>query len=147
MSYTEWTGDQMYILISGGNLAAPVEIHTEFKMVKIDPSVDPIETTRGANKEHKEFRPGMNEYPLEIRLGIDSNDIYPEHLQLGQIYDITIAPNGNVAGEPIHQQAYFIESIPLEVETGKGERIWATKWKQAGAPTQDFFRNAKVPAA
>ncbi|MEL6526301.1 MAG: hypothetical protein AAFQ07_11390, partial [Chloroflexota bacterium] len=74
MSYQEWRGDQMYILISGGNLAAPVEIQTEFKMVKIDPSVDPIETTRGPNKEHKEFRPGMNEYPLEIRLGIDSTD-------------------------------------------------------------------------
>lgn len=142
----EWVGDNVYINISGGNLGSDVEVSSRWKMAKMEGQVDPIDVTRGSNQKHKRFLPGMHEYPLEIRLGIDDTSIYPDELELDQVYTITLAPNGNTAGEPLHVQDYFIESIPLEIETGRDERVYAVKFKQASAPTTNMFELGVVAA-
>jgi hypothetical protein len=46
----------------------------------------------------------------------------------------------------MHVQPYFIESIPVEVETGRGERVYAVKLKQGGDPTTNMFELGVVPA-
>lgn len=135
----EWVSDNMYIEISGGNLGAPVQVQARWKKFKLEGTVDPIETTRGPAQKHKAFKPGMHEYPMEITLGIDDASIYPDELRLDQIYTITVGPNGNTSGEPKHIQTFFLASMPIEIETGRGERVYATKWKQEAAPTTDIF--------
>lgn len=135
----EWVSDNMYIQISGGNLGAPVDVQARWKKIKIEGTVDPIETTRGPAKKHKMHKPGMHEYPLEMTLGIDDASIYPDELHLDQIYTLTIGVNGTTAGEPKHVQAYFLESMPVELETGRAERVYACKFKQEDAPTTNMF--------
>lgn len=141
----EWIGDNMYIRIKDGNLGAPVEVQVRWKKIKIDGAVDPIEVTRGPNKKHKSFKPGMHEYPIEMTLGIDDASVYPDELHLDQEYTLDIAPNGNTEGEPYHSGVYFLESIPLEIETGKAERVYSVKFKQYSI-ANDMFEGAKVPA-
>jgi hypothetical protein len=140
----EWVSDDMYIKIEGGDLVAPVEVQARWKKVKLGGTVGSIETTRGAKKKHKQFKPGMHEYPLEMTLGINEESIYPDELKLDKIYTITVCPNGNVVGQPMHQQKYFIEDIPLEIETGRGERVYTVKMKQEDGPIVNFFENGKV---
>lgn len=140
----EWVGDNIYIKISGGNLGAPVEVQARWKKIKIDGAVDPIEVTRGPQKKHKSFKPGMHEYPIEMTLGIDDASIYPDELHLDQEYTLDIAVNGNTQGEPWLKGVYFIEGIPVEVEAGRGERVYAVKWKQYSI-AQDMFEGAVVP--
>jgi len=141
----EWVGDNMYIKFEGGDLVTPVEVQARWKKAKMEGTVDPIDVTRGAAKKHKKFAPGMHEYPLEITLGIDDSSIYPNELKLDKIYTITFCPNGNVTGQPMHVQPYFLQSVPLEIETGRGERVYAVKLKQAGDPTTNMFELGKVP--
>ena len=140
----EWVSDNMYIRISGGNLGAPVEVQARWKKVKIDGAVDPIDVTRGPAQKHKSFKPGMHEYPIEMTLGIDDTSIYPDELHLDQEYTIDIAINGNTQDEPWHKGVYFIESIPVEIETQRGERVYALKLKQYSI-AQDMFEGAVVP--
>jgi hypothetical protein len=140
----EWVSDIMYIKFEGGDLVTPVEVQARWKKVKLDGGVEPIETTRGPSKKHKQFKPGMHEYPMEITLGIDDASIYPDELKLDKIYTVTFCPNGNVVGQPMHQQKYFIESIPIELEAGRGERVYAVKLKQEDGPIVNIFELGKV---
>lgn len=140
----EWVSDDMYIRFSGGNLGAPVVVSARWKKIKIDGAVDPIEVTRGPQKKHKSFKPGMHEYPIEMTLGIDDASVYPDELHLDEEYTIDIAPNGNTDGEPYHSGVYFIEDIPVEIETGRAERVYALKLKQYSI-TNDLFEGAVVP--
>ncbi|PSN79619.1 hypothetical protein C8B47_10805 [filamentous cyanobacterium CCP4] len=142
----EWVGDNIYIQFEGGNLASAVEIQGEYKKVKLTGGVSAIETTRGPNKKHKMNVPGMHEYPMEITVGIDDSDIYPDYLELDQIYTVTFAPNGNTVGQPLHVQEYFLEEVPIEYEMGRGERVYAIKLKQHDAPTVNIFEQGVVAA-
>ncbi len=139
-----WVGNNMYIKIEDGNLGAGVEIQANWKTVKLNGDVEAVEVTRGPNKTHKMAEPGMNDYGLEITLGIDSDDVFPDHLRLNQKYTITIAPNGNTSGQPCHKGVFFLTAVPLDVETDKSERVYATKWKQADAPTINYFEGGVV---
>ena len=142
----EWVGNNVYIVIEDGNLGAPVTtVADQWKVVKLEPKVDKIDTTRGANKSYKMSQPGMIEYSLSITLGIDDGDITPDHLQINQVYTVTVAPNGNTSGQPMHKGTFYLESIPLDVETDKGERTFQTKWTQEDAPSTDIFMGGVVP--
>lgn len=140
----EWVSDNMYIQISGGNLGAPVELQARWKSIKLDGTVEPIDVTRGAAQKHKSFAPGMHEYPMEMTLGIDDSSIYPDELHLDQEYSIIICPNGNTAGQPKHECGFFLENLPIEISTGRGERVYAAKWKQTGPPTTNIFEGGVV---
>lgn len=135
----EWVGDNVYIQFEGGNLGAAVEVQANHKSVKITGTVEAIEVTRGPNKKHKNYANGMHEYPMEITLGIDDSSIYPAHLELDQEYTITFAPNGNTSGEPLHVQKYMLEEVPLELEVGRGERVYKVKLKQTEDPVTNMF--------
>ncbi len=141
----EWVGDQMYIRISNGDLPAPVVVHARFKKVKITGGVEPVEVTRGPNVIHKSFLPGTSEYPIELTLGINITDILPPELTIRKVYQFDIAINGNVEGEPLMTGEYFYEEIPIEIETGKVERVYDLKLKQYSI-INDYFAGAKVPA-
>ncbi|MGJ3241164.1 MAG: hypothetical protein ACFE0Q_20810 [Anaerolineae bacterium] len=142
----EWVGDNIFIQFEDGNLASAVEVQAQYKKVQITGTVEAIETTRGPNKKHKEHVPGMHEYPMEITLGIDDSDIYPDYLELDQIYTVTFAPNGNTSGNPQHVQEYFLEEVPVSYEMGRGERVYEIKLKQHAAPTVNIFELGVAPA-
>lgn len=143
----EWVGSNMYIQFADGDLAAPVEVQARWKKIKIEGKVEEIDVTRGPNRKHYKRTPGMHDRPMEITLGVDDTSIYPAELTLDKIYTVTICVNGNVEGEPMHVQKYFITSLPVEVETGRGERVYAVTLSAADTPTTDMFEGGVVPAA
>ena len=142
----EWVGDNIYLQFAGGNLGAPVQVQSQHKMVKIAGTVQAVDVTRGPAKKHKNYANGMHEYPMEITLGIDDSDIYPDYLELDQEYTITFAPNGNTAGQPLHVQKYMLEEVPLELEVGRGERVYKIKLKQTEDPVTNIFELGVVAA-
>lgn len=135
----EWVGNNVGIEISGGNLGSAVTLDTTWKSVKLTGSVDPIDVTRGKNKKHKNYANGMHEYPAEVTIGIDDGDIYPGYLELDQEYDWKFYPNDNNTGQPMHQQKYMIEEVPLEIDVNRGERVYKIKLKQTDDPTINMF--------
>lgn len=135
----EWVGSNIAITVSGGNLGTTVNVEAQFKMAKITGTVEAVEVTRGKNKKHKNFANGMHEYPAEVTLGIDDGDIYPDYLELDQEYIWTFYPNDNTAGQPMHQQKYMLEEVPLEIEVGRGERVYKIKLKQCEDPVINMF--------
>ena len=140
----EWTGDNVVIKIDDNGTV--VEVQARWKSVKLENSPDDVEVTRGANRGFKQFRPGIREISLEMTLGIDAASILPDELHADKIYNIDLYPNGEVAGEPMHQQEFYIKTHPLEISTGPGERVYQLTWKQANDPTVDFFTGGVVPA-
>lgn len=142
----EWVGDNIYLSFQGGNLGGEVQVQAQHKMVKITGSVEAVEVTRGRAKKHKNFANGMHEYPMEITLGIDDGDIYPDHLELDQEYTVTFAPNDMVAGQPLHVQKYMLEEVPIEYEVGRGERVYQIKLKQTEDPITNIFELGVVAA-
>ena len=141
-TWTEWTSDDMVIEISGGNLGAPVNVEARWKKIKLAAQVESIEITRGPNKRYKNFRPGIVEIPLEMTLGINAADILPDELHIEEIYTIAVYPLGKVASKPMHSGTFFIEELPLDIESGRGERVYQVKFKQADDPTLNYFDGA-----
>lgn len=135
----EWVGDDIYLSFQGGNLGSETQLQAQHKMVKISGTVEAIDVTRGANKKHKNYANGMHEYPMEITIGIDDADVYPDYLELDQEYTVTFAPIGNTTGNPLHVQKYMIEEVPLELEHGRGERVYKIKLKQTEDPVTNIF--------
>lgn len=129
-----YNGNNMYLSLNG------FEVMADFKKVNLEPSLETVETTRGAGTEHKQRNPGLNDTKMGVTLGYDTARIQQQirYLKPGK-YVAVFGPEGAIAGKPKHVQEFIMTGAPLEIVVEKGEVAFDISLEAADKPLVDMF--------
>lgn len=134
---TAYNGNNIYLVIGG------IEVQSKFKKVNLEPSIETVDTTRGAGTNHMQRSPGLEDTKMSATIGYDTPGIQTQikYLKPGQ-YTIIFGPEGNAPGKPKHVQDFIINSAPLEIAVEKSEVAFELKMEAADAPLMNMFAGA-----
>lgn len=132
-----YNGNNIYLVIDG------MEVQSQFKSVSLEPSIESVDTTRGAGATHMMRNEGLRDTSISFSLGYDT-DLVPTWLPKLRpgLHTIVFGPEGNATGKPKHQQDFITTAAPLEVTVEKGEVVFDVSGEGAAAPVFDMFAGA-----
>lgn len=132
-----YNGNGIYLTIDG------LDVSAQFKSVTIEPTIESVDTTRGANTSHRQRNEGLRDTAFSCSLGYDTALVptWITTLRPG-LHTIVFGPEGNAAGKPKHQQNFITTEAPLEITVEKDEVVFEIAGEAADAPVFDMYAGA-----
>lgn len=132
-----YNGNNIYLNIGG------IEVQSEFKTVNLSPSIESVETTRGAGRKHRQRNTGLEDTSMSATIGYQTEKIQQQikYLKPGE-YDVVFGSEGPYAGKPKHVQRFILNEAPLEITVEKGEVVFELSFEAADEPIQDMYLGA-----
>jgi len=134
---TRYNGNGIYLAIDGN------VVHSQFKTVNLEPSIEAVDMTRGSGTTHMMRNEGLKDTTISITLGYDT-DLVPTWFTLlkpGR-HTVEFGPEGNASGKPRHLQDFIFTGAPLEISVEKEEVVFDISGDGADAPTYDMYNGA-----
>lgn len=134
---SSYNGNGIYLSIDG------LDVSAQFKSVTLEPSLETTETTRGANREHKQRNAALRDTAISMSLGYDTALIqtWLQYLRPG-LHRVIFGPEGSAAGKPKHEQDFITTEAPLEISVEKTEVVFEIAGEAADEPVYDLFNGA-----
>lgn len=134
---SSYNGNGIYLTIDG------LDVSSEFKSVSLEPTIETVDTTRGAGTDHRKRNEGLRDTAFSCSLGYDTAKV-PTWLPVLRpgLHTIVFGPEGSAAGKPKHQQDFITTEAPLEISVEKDEVLFDISGEAAAPPVFDMFAGA-----